>query len=312
MMTSTYNNVASNQPATTFVTGQPSYVTTTTVTQKPVTVLGPGSVQTFAAVPVQPVTQLNQVYTVNDHKSKFGVFAFVMSVLSAVCWFIGAVLNIAAMSCLLQDIGFYYYSVFVLLIIGFSFWFAAVVLNAIPSCGGFTRTHRSGYLIGHFFYALFAGVAMILFITGAGCFLSFNTGTNIGGNVVWIIAGSLWLAGVFIRDLGLRYDMMNTYKNYPQGNTAQNAIIAANNGQSDAKRTTQFKLHMASIWSNSVITAFYFIVAVLFLIGAIFYDSAVRGQPSTYGPFHVATGVLWLIGSIMVFFGSFFQCAARR
>lgn len=310
-MSSTYTSNAMEQP-TTFVSGQPTqYISTTTVTQKPVTVLGPGATQAVMSVPTQPVTNL-AVYTVNDHKSRFGVFTWIMSVLSAVCWFIGAVLNIAAMSCQLSDATFYYNSVFVLLIIGFSFWFAAVVLNAIPSIGGYTRSHRSGYLIAHSFYAVFAAVAMILFITGAGCFLSNRISTNIGGNVVWIIAGSLWLAGVFIRDLGLRYDMMNTYKNYPLTKDANTAVLNANNGQSKLGRTTQFKLHMASIWANSVVTTFYFVVATLFLIGAIMYNAARNGAGVNYQPFGVAFGVMWLVASIMIFFGSFFQCVARR
>lgn len=266
--------------------------TTATVTKT----ASPGAVVTQTTI-TQPVT--SKYAPVNK---KFEIFSSIFGVLAGIFMFVGAVLNIIAMGLILRNGSYYYYTTGILLVIGFSFWFASALLNWIPSFGGFARSTRSGYLLFNFFGSILGLLAFALFVIGAAFWLSVYGGLRYAGQIIWIIAGSFWVASVLLRDLGVRWDGMNTYKNHPVDgtNTTNKSALAA---------------HLSSFWSNALATDLYLITSVLFLLGAIFFDSLGRNGGSTNytgREFEVAAAILWLVGSSIIILSSISHCISRR
>ena len=188
-------------------------------------------------------------------------------------------------------------------------------MNWIPNFGGFAKRTgvngtRSGYHIFNIFANLLAVLAFALFIVGAALWLSTFANPRYGGEIVWIVAGGLWLISMIVRDFGLRYDAMNTYKGYP-------VLPTTVNNQQDTTAKRALGAHISSIWSNALATDGYLIASTLFLLGAIMF--AVRGrnyEQDTTGytsrQFETAAAVLWLVGSCIVFFAAIAHCVARR
>jgi len=163
-------------------------------------------------------------------------------------------------------------------------------------------------LIFNFFANILSLIGFALMIAGAACWLSAYYSPRYAGEILWIIGSSFWLASLILRDMGIRYDAMNTYKAYPILPT-QNA----NNVDSSVKRGLAD--HLSSVWSNSLATDLYIIAATLFLLGSIMFD--VRGRNIGYNEytsnqFQIAAGCLWIVGACIVFFASILHCVARR
>jgi hypothetical protein len=260
------------------------------------------------------VTQTTTAPVYATENKGFATFSSVFGILSGVGYWLGSVLNLTAMALLLRDRNFYYTEIGGLLIAGFSLWFIASLLNWVPNFGGFAKRTgvngtRSGYHIFNIFANLLAAVSFALFIIGAALWLSRFNDPRYGGEITWIVAGGLWLISMIIRDLGLRYDAMNTYKGYP--------VLPTTVNQQDTTAKRALGAHISSIWSNALATDGYLIASTLFLLGAIMF--AVRGRSQEQDPtwytsrqFEIAAAVLWLVGSCIVFFAAIAHCVARR
>jgi hypothetical protein len=249
------------------------------------------------------ITQNNNNYAQPTYHKGFEVFSTIFAVIAGVGMWLGAALILTAMALVLRDVNYHYTSIGGLLIAGFSLWFLAHLANWIPNFGGFGKNTRSGYHIFNFFGNMLALIAMALFIAGAACWLSFYGNARYAGEILWVIAGSFWVASMLVRDLGVRYDAMNTYKNYPVG---------GNLNDTDKK---MLGAHVSSIWSNALATDLYLISSVLFLLGAIMFVARGRNYDQNFytaGQFQVAAAILWLVGSGIVLFASILHCIARR
>jgi hypothetical protein len=251
-------------------------------------------------------TTVTQQGAVGEYPVKQNIFASVFAVLAAVGMWLGAVLILTAMALLLRDASYHYRSIGGLLIAGFSLWFISAVLNNISPLGYFNKGARNqvGYHIFNFIASMLAWIAFALFIAGAGCWLSQSGDARYAGEILWVIAGSLWLASLLLRDMGVRYDAMNTYKNYPVGN---------NNNDTQYKKN--LGAHISSIWGNALATDLYLISSVLFLLGAIMFVA--RGRNSTFdgytsNQFQTAAGCMWIVGSGIVLLASIAHCVSRR
>ncbi|KAL0483801.1 hypothetical protein AKO1_014046 [Acrasis kona] len=293
------------------MTGPGSVTTQTVVTQMPTT--------TFVSVVDQPTTILPLTVAPTNYVSsnkKYSRFETVMTVLGSICLWIGSILIIAAMACLLHDGAFYATSIGVLLIIGFSFWLANSILKFIAPIASFgnseTRTVRRGIM---FFYLLAEIIVMMLFVAGAGCWLSSYGHPRWAGEILWIIASSIWLAAVIIRDIGVRWEQMNTYKNVylPGGNEARVAgSQPAPNVATPYKRKLGFNL--LATWTNSILSQFYLVAVTLFLLGSILFDTRYRGSHDYFASrsLEIGAAVLWLVPTCFFFFMAIGHCIARR
>jgi hypothetical protein len=243
----------------------------------------------------------------------FAIFSSVFGALSALGWWLGSVLNLTAMALALRDSSFYYTPIGGLLVAGFSLWFIASLLNWVPNFGGFAKVGpngaRDGYHIFNLFANLLAAISMALFITGAACWLSGFNNVRYHGTIVWIVAASLWLISLIIRDMGLRYDAMRTYRDYPILPTT----ATANNTDNNVAKARGARI--SSLWGNAIATDLYLVSSVLFLLGAIFWvcrENNYNINGYTAGKFENAASILWIVGSSMVFFAALAHCVARR
>jgi hypothetical protein len=237
------------------------------------------------------------------HKG-FEIFSSVFGVAASVLMFCGAALNLTAMALVLTNPISYDTTIGGLLVAGFSLWFLSAILLWIPNFGGFTLGTRAGYHIFGVFANLLQLSAFALFIAGAGCSLSFGYLENIrlAGLILWIIASGLWLGGALLRDLGLRYDAMITYRDTP--------VLPV-----DGTKDQRLPLHLSSIWSNAFATDLLLLSATLFLLGSIMFLVEFNNRviaPSTSRSFNIAGGVLWIVGSSIMLFTAIFQAFARR
>jgi hypothetical protein len=222
-------------------------------------------------------------------------FSTLSSILSGTCMWIGAVLILTASALIIQDADYYYTAIGVVLVIGFSFWFVAAVANWLPSFGGFGKRSRSGYHIINFFGACLAWISFAMLIAGAACWLSPSAESRSAGFTVWIISSCIWITSVLTRDMGVHWDGMNTFKNYP--------IIPTN--RPDNASMNALGLHLSSLWGNAIATDLYMITAMSFLIGSALFRVDSR-------QFQVAAAWLWLGGSIVTLFSAIAQCVARK
>ena len=237
----------------------------------------------------------------------FEIFSTVFAVLAGLGMWLGSVLVLTAMALLLQNSGFYYTHIGGLLVAGFSLWFIASLLNWVPNFAGFGKSTRSGYHIVNVFANFLAACGFALLIAGAACWLSTMTNPRIAGPILWIIGSGLWLASMLIRDMGIRYDAMNTYKNYPVLPTTVNA--------NETNNKSALGAHISSVWGNALATDLYIISAVLLLVGSIFFvarnnNFSVDGYAATI--FEQTAGILWIVSAVLVFFASMAHCVARR
>jgi hypothetical protein len=235
----------------------------------------------------------------------FNVFASIFGVLAGVGFFCGAVLILTAMALLLRDSTAYYTQIGGLLVAGFSLWFLASLLNWIPNFGGFSKTNRSGYHIFNVFANLLSLIGFALLIAGAGCWLSSNLNSRYAGEILWIIGSSFWLVSLLLRDMGIRYDTMNTYKNYP--------VLPTTNNNNQQK--SQLGAHISSVWSNALATDLYLISSVLLLLGSIMFlargrNAGINGYTSDQ--FQVAAGVMWIVAAAIIILASIAHCVSRR
>jgi hypothetical protein len=256
----------------------------------------PGAVVTQTVITTQPTGTVHRA----ENKG-LAIFSTIMSVLAGCGMWIGAVLVIIAMGLLLGDFFANYRAVGGLLIAAFSLWFLSSFCLWAPSFSGFGKTTRSGYHIANFFAKLLEICAFALFLAGAACLLSDFLYPRYAGPILWIIAGSLWLGALLIRDMGVRFDAMNTYKNYPAATTD----------------TTDkwYRLHVSSIWSNSLANDLYLIAATLFLLGAIMFvcsNTNAGIESYTSREFQVAGAIMWIVGASLILLASIAQCIARR
>jgi len=224
--------------------------------------------------------------------------------------FCGAALILTAMALLLRDVNYHYTSIGGLLVAGFSLWLIAACFQWAPNFCGFGGQTRSGYHIFNFFANILAIIGFALFVVGAALWLSAFGNPRYAGEILWIIASGFWVLSLLVRDFGLRYDAMNTYKAYPvlPTNATNNAVYT-----NDQKRG--FGAHLSSVWSNAIATDLYLIASVCFAVGAIFFDVRGRMAPIdlyTSGQFQVAAGVLWIVGASIVILASIAHCVARR
>jgi len=279
-MATTAQNVYNPTALTKPVPGE-AVITQTVITQQPA----------VAAAPV------NKGYEIIS-----GIF----SVLAGVGMWLGSVLILTAMALTLRDSGRYYNDIGGLLVAGFALWFLASFTSWLGNFSGFAPSTFTGYHAFNFFFSTWFGwMGFALFLAGAACWLSEFENPRAAGEILWVIAGSLWLGSMLLRDMGVRYDTMNTYKKYPY----QDPNIAT-----DPNRTYK-AAHISSIWSNALATDMYLVASVLFLIGSIMF--LVRGRNFdinlyTSGQFQTAGAIMWLVGSCIVFFFSIAQCVSRR
>ncbi len=242
----------------------------------------------------------------------FQAFSSTFGALSGLGWWLGSCLTLTAMALALRDSSFYYTQIGGLLVAGFSLWFIASLLNWVPNFGGFAKTGpngaRDGYHIFNIFANLLIAAGMILLIAGAGCWLSGFNQPRYSGTILWIIGSGLWLGGLLIRDFGLRYDAMRTYKDYP--------VVA--NATNDPNYNTLRKQRggmISSLWGNALATDMYLIAATLFVVGSIFWlarNNNYELNGYTAGKFENAASILWIVGSGIVFFAAIAHCVARR
>jgi hypothetical protein len=259
-----------------------------------------------AVVTQTTVTQTTQG-AVAEYPVKQNIFASIFGILAAVAMFLGAVLILAAAALILRDSSYHYTSIGGLLIAGFSLWFIAAVLNNVSPLGYFNKGARNqaGYHIFNFIASVLAWVAFALFIAGAACWLSQYGNPRYAGEILWVIAGSLWLVSLLVRDMGVRYDAMNTYKNYP----------VLPNTVNDTQYKKNLGAHISSIWGNALATDLYLISSVLFLLGAIMFVARGRNygiNDYTARQFEIAAGCMWIVGAGIVLFASLAHCVARR
>jgi hypothetical protein len=249
-------------------------------------------------------------YTTTTANKGVSIFSTIFGIIAGSLMWIGAVLVLVGAALAIRDITYYTVSIGILFIIGFSLWLLASLANWIPNFSGFGKNqangYRSGYHIWNFFANILAFLAFALFIAGAGCFLSSYGSPRYAGQILWIIAGSFWLASMLLRDLGVRHDAMDTYRQYP---------VLPNNVAADADYKNGLRAHLSSIWSNALATDLYLVASVLFLVGAIMFDASGRSMPYsafTADKFTVAFSVLWVVGASIVFIGSILHWIARR
>ncbi|KAL0476461.1 SLC22A7 [Acrasis kona] len=264
----------------------------------------PGSIGAFpiATQFVQPVD--------TNKRQNFEAFSSTSSILAAISFWTGAALIIAACGLILRDSRYHYTAIGVLLIIGFSLWLLGSILNWLPTIGGFFRANRSGYHIFNFIACLLGMVSFSLFIAGSGCWLSRFGNVHTSGEIVWIIAGGFYIASILVRDLGLRYDAMDTYKKH--GSTT--LIPPTETLQNNDPNKNDLKLHMSSVWGNAIATDSYLITAVLFLLGSIMFRVRGSNGSSTLAgrQFEIAAGCMWIVGASIVIFAALAHCVARR
>ncbi len=235
----------------------------------------------------------------------FSIFSTVFGIIAGLGMWLGSCLVLTAMALLLRDSSRYYTDIGGLLIAGFSLWFLAALFNWVPNFGGFSKQNRSGYHIFNFFANILAVLAFAVFIAGAGCWLSAFGQPRYAGEILWIIASGMWLASLLLRDMGVRYDAMDTYKQYP---VLPNTVATTETKKGLAG-------HLSSMWSNALATDLYIISAVLFLIGSIMFLSRGRNigiNEFTSNQFQIAAGCMWIVGAGIVFFASLLHCVARR
>ena len=235
----------------------------------------------------------------------FGIFSTIFGIIAGLGMWLGSVLILTAMALLLRDVNYYYRDIGGLLVAGFSLWFLASLFSWIPNFCGFGRTTRSGYHIFNFFANMIGLVAFATFIAGAACWLAVSGQARYAGEILWIIASGLWLGSILLRDMGLRFDGMTTYKNYP----------VLPNTVADSTTKKSLGAHISSIWTNALATDLYLVASVLFLIGSIMFFC--RGRNSgidayTSNQFQIAAGVMWIVGAGIVFFAALLHCVARR
>jgi hypothetical protein len=222
--------------------------------------------------------------------------------------FCGAALILTGMALVLRDVNFYYTTIGGLFIAGFSLWFLAALFNWVPNFGGFSKRSgpgntRSGYHIFNIFANALAWIGFAVLIAGSGCFLSSFGNPRYAGEILWIIGSGIWLGSMLLRDLGLRYDAMNTYKNYAPATV------------NDPNAKKGIGAHLSSVWSNAFATDLYLVAATLLTVGAILW--AVRGRSFdrdvyTATTFQTAAAILWIVSAGIVIFASIAHCIARR
>jgi len=292
--------------------GPGSVTTQTVVTQLPSQTMFVPMDQPTTILPVTAVLPANYTST----SKKFSRFETVMTVLGSIALWVGSVFLIAAMACLLRDGAYYATAVGVLLIIGFSFWLINSILKFIAPIASLgsteTRTPRRSFMV---FYLICEIIAMMIFIAGAGCWLSFYGNPRFAGEIIWIIASSIWLVGVLVRDIGVRWEQMNTYKNVMLPGSTE-ARIANNQPAPNVATPTRRKLglFMLATWTNAILSQFYLVNVTLFLLGSIMFDTRYRGNHDYFAArsLEIAAGVLWLVPSCIFFFMAIGHCVARR
>jgi len=242
----------------------------------------------------------------------FDIFSTVFSLIAAFGYFCGAALLLTAMALVLRDVDYHYTSIGGLMIAGFSLWFLSALINWVPNFGGFARVGpggtRSAYHIFNIFANALSWIGFALLIAGAACWLSAFGNPRYAGEILFVIGSSIWLAGMILRDLGLRYDAMQTYKNYPAANNVNAPAM-------DAEAKRGLGAHISSLWGNALATDLYLIAATLFVVGSALFIARGRNFDrdfNTAQTFQTAWATVWLVASGLVLFAAIAHCVARR
>lgn len=235
-----------------------------------------------------------------EKKFDFEAFTSVFSALAGLGMFIGGILVLTATALLVRSYDFYYTSSGILLIIGFSFWLFAAVMNWIPTFGAFHGSTKNPYLIWNFFASILACSAFILYITGACCWLSVYGTVRFAGEIIWIIAASIWCCSVLLRDMGVRWAHMITYRH-------KNQVL-------NETEKLEIAVYQSSTWCNTLATIGYMIASLLLLFGSVMYNSRGRNNVDSYTgrQFMITASIMWIIGASIAVGSSIPHCISRR
>jgi hypothetical protein len=277
-------------------TQQPNVTELSNAQFKPMRVMSPGATQPMditpssQALPTQVIEKQEHNY---PRQTKWDKFVLVLNILSSLSWFIGGIVNIIGTGLFLGG-DQYTNATGILFIIGFSLWIIGTVMSMIPPlvkpC---VRTSWSGaditikvksYDVVNTIASFGILASMVLFVVGSGIWLGSGLGLSLPSQIIWIIAGGLWVLSSFVRDFALRRESVEMASRI----TAMTRGIAAD---------------------------LMLLASVLFLVGAVMF--LIRGSNFTIdqyssAQFGTAAGAMWVTGSAIIMGSSLTQGIAGR
>jgi hypothetical protein len=221
--------------------------------------------------------------------------------------FAGAGLVLSGSALMMRDWSYYYDTIGILLLIGFSCWGAASIFSFI---GSFRKGNdpKDRYIWINMASSVMFLLASANLIVGAAFWLTGNDDLRYTGRILWIVGGGLTLATFFTRVLGAFWDSTDLYR-HETYLPAESAPLRAQEGAViDFKPTGN---HKAIIWANNVASSLYLVAASLFWIGTITMFMIYPYLATDYG-MEDLTGALWCASSGLMIFGALMHIIARK
>jgi len=189
----------------------------------------------------------------------------IVTAAAAALVFTGAGLILSGSALLLKNWSYYYDTIGILMLIGFSSWAAASVMSFI---GSFRKGNdaKDRYIWINMASSVMFFLASATLIVGSAFWLTRNDDLRYTGRILWIVGGGLTMATFFTRVLGAFWDATDLYKHQTYL-PAETAPLRAQEGAViDFKPTEN---HKAIIWSNAIASTIYLVAATVFWIGTI-------------------------------------------
>jgi hypothetical protein len=230
----------------------------------------------------------------------------IVTAVGAFLIFAGAACVLSGSALLLRDWSYYYNTIGILLLIGFSAWTGASIFNFIGSFRS-GNSPQDRYIWINLVSSVIFFLAGLNLILGAAFWLTSNDDLRYAGRILWVVAGGLTLGAFFTRVLGAFWDATDLYR-HKTYLPAETAPLRANEGTVlDFEPTDS---HKAAIWGNAMASTIYLVAAATFWIGTI---AMYMMYPHTEKDgLEDLTGALWVASAGLMIFGGICHMVARK
>jgi hypothetical protein len=253
---------------------------------------------------IQPVTHVTEYETGSD---KVTHAMHIVTGVAATMIFAGAGCVLAGSSLLLKDWSYYYNTIGILFLIGFSAWTLGSLFSFIGSFRSNNNT-ADRYIWTNIFSSIMFFLAGVTLILGAAFWLTSNDDLRYTGRILWIVGGGLTLGSFFIRILGVFWDATDLYRHETYIPSNEKIPLRAREGVVIDFKPTES--HKAAIWGNAIASSIYLVSATTFWIGTV--CMFLMWPYLEKNGIEYLTGCLWIAAGGMMLFGAIAHVVGRK